>query len=234
MKILAVDSTAHTATVALCEDEKLIALFSQNTKYTHSEILLAMVNSLLAESAFTIADMDAFAVAVGPGSFTGVRIGVSLCKGLAFGTNKPCIPVSTIEALAYNLSGTEGIICPVMDARRNQFYSGIFRGTEKNIIRLNEDCAISAEQLYEKLSKYSDESIYFVGDGYALAHTMISLPNIKTTSEILRYQNAASVAFCAYNIYTRSADKTQFTDSALAATYLRQSQAERERRKTED
>ena len=131
MKILAIDSTAHTSSVAVLENDKLIALYTVNTDNTHSETLLPMVKSALLTANVTIDEIDAFAASNGPGSFTGVRIGASTVKGLAFGKNKICVEVSTIEALSYNLEGFDGIICPIMNARRGQVYTGIFKGGKR-------------------------------------------------------------------------------------------------------
>ena len=126
MKILALDSTAKTSSVAVLEDDTLLGLYSVNIPNTHSETLLPMVKSILEALKLTNEDIDAYAVSEGPGSFTGVRIGVATIKGLALGRNKPCVGVSTIEALYENLSDYEGIICPIMNARRGQVYTGAF------------------------------------------------------------------------------------------------------------
>jgi tRNA threonylcarbamoyladenosine biosynthesis protein TsaB len=127
MKILAIDSCMNTSSVAILEDENLVALYTVNTDNTHSETLLPMIRDMLKSSDVDIDEIDAFAASNGPGSFTGVRIGVATVKGLAFNTGKPCVEVSTIEALAENLNGFNGIICPVMNARRGQVYTVIFK-----------------------------------------------------------------------------------------------------------
>jgi universal bacterial protein YeaZ len=211
MLILAIDTTALTASAAVTDDEKLIGLYTLNTSLTHSETMLPMVENLLHNSKISIKDIDKFACSAGPGSFTGVRIGISVIKGLAFGKDKPCVGVSTLEALAYNLNGFDGIICPVMDARRSQVYNALFRNGE----RLCEDRLITVDELYEDIKKY-DEKIYYTGDGYKLIHY-----NETITPEILKYQNAYSVAQCA------SKEKC-VTDIELSPVYLRASQAERE------
>ena len=126
MKILAFDSTAKVASVAVTEGEKTLAVYSIDNGLTQSELLLPMAEATLNSLRISFSDIDAYAVTVGPGSFTGVRIGVSLVKGLAFGKNKPCVDVSTLEALAENLKGSDGIIVPVMDARRAQVYTALF------------------------------------------------------------------------------------------------------------
>ena len=122
MKILALDSTAAVCSCAVCEDEKILSVFTVNSGNTHSETLLPMIEASLRMLSLEVCDIDLFAFSEGPGSFTGVRIGAATLKGLAFGRNKPCVGVSTLKALASNLSGMSGIVCPVMNARRNQVY----------------------------------------------------------------------------------------------------------------
>ena len=176
-------------------------------------------------ASWKVSDIDLFAVSEGPGSFTGVRIGVSFVKGLAFG-GKTCVGVSTLEALAYNMLGFKGIISPVMDARRGQFYNALFESDGKTLIRLSEDRAISAEELEKDLEKYADKPIYLCGDGYEIARKMLKNENIEETPEALLKQNAYSVAMVALEEYKNG----RFTDdSALSPTYLRVPQAERER-----
>ena len=126
MLILALDSTAQVGSVALCEDEKLIAEYTLNTGHTHSETLLPMVESVLKISGYTVDDVELFVCTAGPGSFTGVRIGAATVKGIAFGKDKPCIGVSTLEALALNGVALDGILCPCMNARRQQVYNALF------------------------------------------------------------------------------------------------------------
>ena len=157
MKILALDSTALVASVALCEDEKLLGEMTVNNGNTHSQTLLPMVEFLLKQFDMTPNDVDLFAATIGPGSFTGVRIGAATLKGLAFGTNKPCIGVSTPEALAYNLRDFEGLICPVMNARRKQVYTALFRASGGVLERLMDDSAIAIAELDERLRAYGQE-----------------------------------------------------------------------------
>ena len=220
MKILAIDSTAVVASVALCEDEKLIALYTVNNGNTHSETLLPMVESILKEAKLTAADIDLFAVSNGPGSFTGVRIGVATVKGLAFDKRKACVGVSTIEALAQNLEGFDGIICPIMNARRGQVYTGAFLDGE----RIVEDQCMMLADLIPVLEKHK-RPIYFTGDGYSLIEGMEN-ESFRQTPEMLRYQNAYSVGVVAYK-KLMAEDYT--TDSELRVEYLRKPQAERER-----
>ena len=229
MKILAIDSTAIVASVALCDDEKLIALYTVNNGNTHSETLLPMVESILKEAKLTPADIELFAVSNGPGSFTGVRIGCATVKGLAFGRKTPCVGVSTLEALAYNLKGSDGILCPVMNARRNQVYNALFRFEGERLVRLCEDRAIAISELAEELSE-KNEKVYLSGDGVSITAPSIPKDKLGFTHPVMAHQNAYSVAMCALEAY-RSGNYT--TDIDLAPTYLRPSQAERERMEKE-
>ena len=222
MKILAIDSTANTSTVAALEDKGLLALYTVNTKNTHSETLLPMVKSLFESLHLTVDEIDAFAVSEGPGSFTGVRIGVSTIKGLAFGKGKKCVGVSTIEALAANLEGFEGIICPVMNARRGQVYTGAFLNGERIV---DDKCMLLCDLL--KILEGYGKPVYFIGDGYSLVEELRAKhPFIMETPEMLRYQNAYSVGKVAFEKLARG-EYTSDTD--LRVEYLRKPQAERER-----
>ncbi len=226
MIILALDSTAQTGAVALCRDEKLLASITLNTGNTHSETLLPSVEALLTMCGLSARDVELFACSEGPGSFTGVRIGVATVKGLAFGSDKPCIGVSTLEALAYNLRGFDGILCPVMNARRSQVYNALFRCRDGIVERLCPDRAISLEELGRELSAFADMPIYLSGDGYDMTAKALSHLPLKATPEELIYQSGYSVAMCALAAY-RSGVRT--TDAELVPTYLRLPQAERER-----
>ena len=227
MKILAFDGTAKAASVALCEDGKILASYTVDNGLTQSELLLPMSESVLRSLKLEFADVDAFATSVGPGSFTGVRIGVSLIKGLAFGRDLPCIAVSTLEALAENLSPLKGILVPCMDARRNQVYNALFHSDGESITRLCEDGAISLDELARELQDY-DEPIYLSGDGYGVASAALKNAGITVfgTPALLINENAASVAAVAERKYKAG----EFvTDGELSPTYLRLPQAERER-----
>ena len=225
MKILALDSTADVGTVAICEDEKLIAQITVNTGNTHSETLLPSVEAVLNLAGISINDIDLFACSTGPGSFTGVRIGVATIKGLAYGKNKPCASISTLDALARNLSGFDGIICPVMNARRSQVYNALFECRRGEIKRLCPDRAISIEELDGELSQI-DDKIYLCGDGYSITKSALKKVAIENVPYRLRLANAYSVAMCAIDNYERG---EILTDSTLVPIYLRPSQAERER-----
>ncbi len=224
MKILALDSSAKTASVAICEDETLLGIYNIENGLTQSELLLPMVDSLLTSLRIKYSDIELFAVSSGPGSFTGVRIGTALIKGISFGRNVPVVGVSTLEALAENTKELHGVTVLVMDARRGQFYSAIFKDGK----RLTDDMAISADELAEKLKDFSTDKIYLAGDGYALAKKMLSEKAVKTeqTPKLLISQNAYSVALAAKRKYDAG---EAVSDEELVPTYLRLPQAERER-----
>ena len=224
MKLLALDSTARVASVALCEDGRLLGEYTINNGNTHSETLLPMVESILRFFNLTVDDIDAFAVSAGPGSFTGVRIGVSTIKGLAFGSNKPCVGVSTLEALAHNPAIRGALICPVMNARRNQVYTALFREQNGSLERLLPDSAIAISELDQILSQY-DEPVVLCGDGYDITESQLSHP-ILPLAERLRHQSAFNTALCAFDAIKRGEG---VTDIELTPSYLRLSQAERER-----
>ena len=168
MKILAVDTSAVCASVAVTENSKILSECSINSGLTHSRTLMPMIDSALKNAEIDLADIDLFACSAGPGSFTGVRIGVAAIKGLCDATNKKCVPVSTLEALAYNLTGMNCTAVSVMDARCNQVYCGIFRVDGDCVERLTEDMALQIDSLGEMLTEY--ENVVFVGDGARLCH----------------------------------------------------------------
>ena len=230
MLILALDSTAQVGSVALCQDETLIAEYTINTGHTHSETLLPMVESVLKIAGYTVDDVELFVCTAGPGSFTGVRIGASTIKGMAFGKGKPCIGVSTLEALALNGVMLKGILCPAMNARRQQVYNALFDCNGASLSRLCEDRALAITELGEELNAtYPDTPVYLVGDGAnlvydALHETMgerlILLP------ERLIHQSGYNTAMAGLRLYREG---VRATDAELAPVYLRPSQAERMR-----
>ena len=225
MRILALDSTAIIGTVALCEDERLIAHYTLNTGNTHSQTLLPMIESALLAADWTMDDVELLAVSNGPGSFTGVRIGVATVKGLAFGKNIPCVGISTLQALAYNLRYFNGIICPVMNARRSQVYNALFACHNGVLTRLCPDRAIAIAELDEELSRMN-QPIYLVGDGYDITCEGLIKATPTPVPEELRFQSGYSVAMCGLEAYQNGLSTD---DTALAVVYLRPSQAERER-----
>lgn len=225
MLILALDSTAIVASVALCRDEKTIASFTVKNGNTHSETLLPMVEAVLKSANVGVSDIDLFACSVGPGSFTGVRIGTATIKGLAFGQNKNCLGVSTLEALAENLVPFDGIICPVMNARRGQLYNALFRYENGVPVRLCEDRAISVADLAAELAE-KGEPFALCGDGVAEFCRLAPNSAPVSVSSLLEDQSAVSVAKVALR---RANAGENGTDAALAPVYLRLPQAERER-----
>ena len=224
MKILAFDTSATVATVALCDNERLLAEYTVNNGNTHSETLLPMIESLLGHFSMSVSDVDLFAVSAGPGSFTGVRIGAATLKGLAFASDKPCVGVSTLQAIAENLSVCKGLICPVMNARRAQVYTALFRSDGQTLERLMPDSAMSISELDEKLAVFG-EPVYFSGDGYNVTVPALSLTQALPVPDRLRHQSAYSVSCVAYAQYLRG---EYADDLSLKVNYLRPSQAERE------
>ena len=229
MKILSVDSSAIVASVALSDDGRLLAEYTLNNKNTHSETLLPMIESLLSFFSMSADDVDLFAVSTGPGSFTGVRIGTATVKGLAFAKGKPCVGVSTLEAIAYNLRFHKGIVCPVMNARRSQVYTAIFRSDGEKLERLTDDLAISISELDTMLAGYNEE-IVLAGDGYDICEKGFAATSVRPVPERLRHQSAFSVAEAA--LYAYKSGK-HCSDAELGVEYLRPSQAERERAERE-
>lgn len=227
MKILALDSSGASASACITDGEKLISLFTAASQQKHSCTLLPMAEEALKCAGLTVDAINAFAVNEGPGSFTGVRIGISLVKGLAFGSDKPVLGVSTLEALAFNLDGFDGIACPVMDARRGQFYNALFKNGE----RLTTDRLITAEELANELCSY-DLPVYFAGDGTDIALDLVHYGKIKSTPNILSVSNAYSTAVCAYRNYEKGVGI--YTAESIQPIYLRMSQAERERKEREE
>ncbi|MBR2742413.1 MAG: tRNA (adenosine(37)-N6)-threonylcarbamoyltransferase complex dimerization subunit type 1 TsaB [Clostridia bacterium] len=225
MIILSVDSTAKAAAAAVCDDEKPLSHVFLNTALTHSQTLLTLVDQALKNANLTIDDVGLFAVSNGPGSFTGVRIGVSLVKGLAFGRDVMCAGVSTLEALARNAEGFGGVCCAVMDARNNQVYNALFEINPCGFCRLTPDRAISTADLREELLKF-DCSVILTGDGAELSYEALrDIKNVSMANETARLQNAVSVARAAFYMYKEG---KCVPASQLDVNYLRLSQAERE------
>ena len=227
MKILALESSATAASVALCEDEALIAQSFRDTGLTHSQTLLPMTEELLAHCGLTVADLDLIAVAAGPGSFTGLRIGVTTAKGLAWAAQLPCAGCSTLEAMAWNLAGLDGELCAAMDARRHQVYNARFRAENGTITRLTEDRAIALEDLIEELRGTKTTQIV-LGDGARLCWEALTAAGIpaRLAPPNLRQQTAWGVARLGLEL--AKAGQT-VPPEELVPVYHRLSQAERER-----
>ncbi len=227
MKILALETSAVAASAAVCEDEVLIAQSFQNTGLTHSRTLMPMVQDLLKNSGLTLKDIDVIAVAVGPGSFTGLRIGIAAAKGLAWAADKPCAAVSTLEAMAWQIAHIDGILVPVMDARRHQYYNALFESKQGKLIRNTPDRAVDTETLLETLKKIEKPKI-LVGDGAHLCYTDCERLGVQAAlaPPHLLLQTAWGVARGAVE---KIKEGTLLSGAELAPQYHRLSQAERER-----
>jgi len=225
--LLAFETSAKAASVALFAGEKLLGESYQNTGLTHSQTLLVMAQELLSQCGKQPADVEAVAVASGPGSFTGVRIGVAAAKGFAWGREIPCYGVSTLEAMALSLGAYQGWVCPVMDARRNQVYNALFYVNRGKLERRCDDRAIALSELAEEL-KTAEEPIFLVGDGSNLTYNTLkdSIPNLVLPPEHRMHQRASGVALAAAE---KIAAREPGDGAALTPNYLRLSQAERER-----
>ena len=230
MLILALDSSASPASAALLEDGKILSEFYINTKQTHSQTLMPMVEAVLRLSAKTLDDVDCLAVSAGPGSFTGVRIGVSCVKGLAMARNITCAGVSTLRAMAENARGMDGVVCAVMDARCGQVYNALFRVENGEIERLCADRALPISELYAECKAYGDK-LLLVGDGAALCHKTFSAFGARLLQPQQQFQRASGVAIAAQE--QLCAGQT-VTPDALMPIYLRLPQAERELKKKQE
>lgn len=224
MLILAFETSAKAASVALMHDGKLLGESYQNTGLTHSQTLMVMAQELLEQCGIAVSQLGAVAVANGPGSFTGVRIGAATLKGIAFGRNKPCCAVSALEALAYNLRRTDGIVCALMDARRGQFYTATFAVADGKVTRLSPDEAKSGEEIAASLAAYPHVTL--VGDGAAVALPFFDGLPVELCPEENRLADGESVGLVAYAMYRAG---RIVSDADFAPVYLRLPQAERER-----
>ena len=216
------------ASVAIVEDDVLIAEYTVNYKKTHSQTLLPMLDEIAKMTELDLNSIDAIAVAAGPGSFTGLRIGSATAKGLGLALKKPLIAIPTVEGLAYNLYDISGLICPIMDARRKQVYTGIYRFTDHQLKVVEDQMAVPMETVIEKLNQYG-EAVTFLGDGVPVFHELIAekmtVPYSFAPAHVNK-QRAAAVATLG-EIYYRQG-KTE-TAMEHVPDYLRVSQAERER-----
>ena len=232
MKILGLDSSGIVASVAIVEDDVLIAEYTVNYKKTHSQTLLPMLDEIAKMTELDLNSIDAIAVAAGPGSFTGLRIGSATAKGLGLALKKPLIAIPTVEGLAYNLYDISGLICPIMDACRKQVYTGIYRFTDHQLKVVEDQMAVPMETVIEKLNQYG-EAVTFLGDGVPVFHELIAekmtVPYSFAPAHVNK-QRAAAVAALG-EIYYRQG-KTE-TAMEHVPDYLRVSQAERERAERE-
>ena len=223
MLILAFESSAKSASVALVKDGELLSQYSQCSALTHSRTLLPMAEDMLKNAEVKLSDVDLIAVAHGPGSFTGIRIGVSTVKGLSWAADKPCVGVSTLEAMAWHGLLSGGYVCPVMDARRQQVYNALFKIEDGKPQRITDDRPIALAQLADEIRSLN-APVLLVGDGAALTEKFFRENSVpcRIAPENLRWQSAWGVAMAA-------SDKQPGTSETLLPVYLRLSQAERER-----
>ena len=227
MLILAFETSAKAASVALTENGKLLGESYQNTGLTHSQTLMVMAEDALKQCGKTAQDVQAVAVAAGPGSFTGVRIGVAAAKGFAWGAQLPCYGVSTLEAMAESLGAFDGYVCPCMDARRSQVYNALFLAEGGKLTRIAEDRAIALADLKEEL-KNLKKSIFLVGDGAVLCYNTLKedVPELVLPPEHRLHQRAVGVAILAQRLADAGIAPS---GGELEPNYLRLSQAEREK-----
>ena len=229
MRILGFDTSAKAASVALSEDGKLISEFYLDSGFTHSETVLPMAKAVLDAARITPADVDVFAVNCGPGSFTGLRIGIAAVKALGMSLEKPCAAVSTLEALAYNMQSTGGVICAVMDARCNQVYTAFFESDGINVTRICEDRAVSTDELFEDIKKLVEEKkekVWLVGDGANLCLKKFGEEFVKIAPPQLVLGHASGTCIAAKRLFEE--EKT-VSAAELVPNYLRLAQAEREK-----
>lgn len=232
MKILALDSSGLVASVAIVEDYNLLGEYTVNYKKTHSQTLLPMLDEVAKMIELDKGSLDAIAVSAGPGSFTGLRIGSATAKGLGLALNKPLIHVPTVDALAYNLWGTNRLICPLMDARRMQAYTGIYEFVADELHILVEQCAVAIEEIVAKVNEFG-RPVIFLGDGVDVFSDYIQ-ENCKVDYSYapagMNKQRASSVALLGMKMYEKGQIETA---AEHAPDYLRLSQAERERQEKE-
>ncbi len=224
MKILAIDSCSNVATAALVEDDALIAQFSLNNKTTHSTKLLPQIEYMMKNAEAEFSDIDLFAVTIGPGSFTGERIGVATAKALAHAVNKPIVGVSALMSMAYNIKYTDYLICPIMDARREQVYTATFKWENDTLITVNNDRAMALDELLDEIN----ENVIFLGDGVPVFKEKIAErlgDKAHFAPANLMHINGGGVAEAAKSEYKKG---NACDYASLVPTYLRLSQAERE------
>ena len=229
MRILGFDTSAKAASVALSENGKLISEFYLDSGFTHSETVLPMAKAVLDAARITPADVDLFAVNCGPGSFTGLRIGIAAVKALGMSLGKPCAAVSTLEALAYNAQSFSGIICAAMDARCNQVYTAFFESDGTTVNRLCEDRAVSTDVLFEDIKNYISErgeKVMLVGDGANLCFKKFGDEFVKTAPSQLLLGHASGTCIAAEKLFESG---ETVSAGELVPNYLRLAQAEREK-----
>ena len=227
MKLLAIDSSGMVASVAVLTEDKLIGEYTINNKKTHSQTLLPMIDEMMQMIGQDINEIDAIAIAAGPGSFTGLRIGAATAKGLALALDKPIISVPTMEAIASNIYGTEQLLCPIMDARNQQVFTGMYQYVDGKFTTVMEQTVLSVEELCDKINGLKQD-VMFLGDGVLVYQNYLEeRVTVKKTfaPAHLMNQRASAVGMCGFRLYHDG--KIENADSYVPE-YLRLSQAERE------
>ena len=230
MKVLTVDTATIVATAAVVDENKLICETIVNFQKKHSEKLMPAIDHMLKDAGLTIQDMDAFWIVNGPGSFTGLRIGMATVKGFAQAIDKPVIPISTLEALAYNLPYADGVVCPILDAQRSQVYTGLFRfNEEEGMVAELEDSVMDIVALIGILQNYTDGPIYLLGDGVPRFYeTMVeALPGIIKVKQQLSMNRASSAGTLAVE---RALIKQWQDFKSVEPVYIRPSYAEEQKK----
>lgn len=226
MKILALDSATECATAALLDDNKLLGEIVINHKKQHSVIMMPMIDSLIKNCGLSISDIDGYAISNGPGSFTGLRIGMSTVKGLVQATKKPFVAISSLDGLANNLFNIDGIICPIIDALRGNVYTNFYKFENGKLVTLEEDQLLSVEEIIEKCSNFA-EAVTFIGDGtYKFSSKLLeALPTASIAPSHLNVAKASSIGALGHQRLSEG-----YSDNVLSAApvYLRKCQAERE------
>ena len=226
MKLLGIDTSGKIAAVALCDENTVLAQATVFTKLTHSQVILPLCKEMLANVGVTLEEIDGIAVADGPGSYTGLRIGISAVKAMCFALNKPCIGISTLESLAYNFMGFKGTICSVMSARQNLVYTATFSSNDKEIERITDDRIITTEALFGDLIKIDGE-IILVGDCAKSCCSDFNSKKIIIAPPHLRLQLASSLCYAGFT-------KELSAPEILDARYLQLTKAEKDRNFNED
>lgn len=228
MRILAIDSSGLVATVAILEEDTMLAEYTINYKKTHSQTLLPMLDEIVKQLDFELETIDAIAVAAGPGSFTGLRIGSATAKGLGLALQKPIIPIPTVDGLAYNMCGVSQVVCPLMDARRNQVYTGIYEFQENELLNIQPQEAVAIEEVIEQVNSLG-RPVIFLGDGVPVQKDriaeLVKVPYSFAPAHMAR-QRAGALGALAFQYYAKGRVEAAREHKP---DYLRLSQAERER-----
>lgn len=225
MIVLSIDSSSKVATAALMRDGSLLGEITLNDKREHSVILMTIINELLEVNNLTVDNIDGYVVSKGPGSFTGLRIGMATIKGLSFGSNKPYVSISSLDALAFSVSNFDGIICPIMDALRNSVYTSLYKSSNGRLEKLMDYCALDMDELIEVI-KSKNEKVIFIGDGLEKNKDYLikNCPNCSFPPNHLNLVRASSLGELGNELLKSG----KFDDPNSTPFYLKKPQAERE------